>query len=106
MNKIIISETQIKKILNTILIEEISKVKREEFTRIQFKTEDLDNALSDTIRELEKLKSSIPDSLDVITKNKLSIISSNIYNSKKCLTQLKNKVKDYKKNLYSKKINK
>ena len=54
MKNNIISENKIREVLNQILIEESSKVKREEFSRVQFKIEELQNSLNDTIKELRK----------------------------------------------------
>ena len=60
MEKIIISENLIKEALDKILIEQMSKVSRQDFSRVQFKIEELQNSLNETIKEMRKLEDSIP----------------------------------------------
>lgn len=101
MKNNIISENKIREVLNQILIEESSKVKREEFSRVQFKIEELQNSLNDTIKELRKLDDSIPNGLKTITNGRIGQMSNNLSNTQKIITQLKDKIKQYKKSLYS-----
>ena len=54
MGNMIILENDIKNILNQILNEEISKVKREDYNRVQFKIEELQNSLTETMKEFGK----------------------------------------------------
>ena len=55
MEKIVITEEQIKKVLDTILInEEVSKVSRQDFSRVQFKIEELQNSLNEAQKEFQK----------------------------------------------------
>ena len=104
MEKIIITENQVKNILDKVLMEQTSKVSRNEFSRVQFKIEELQNSLNETVRELRKLEDSIPGGLQNLTKSRISMISSNLTNSQKILSILKDKVRQYKRSLYSKSI--
>ncbi len=94
-----INEDLIKGVLKSVLKEETSKVTRQDFSRVQFKIEELQNSLNETIKELRKLEDSIPDGLKTITNGRISAISNNLSNSYKVISQLKSKIKDYKKSL-------
>ncbi len=104
MEKIVITENQVKNILDKVLMEETSKVSRNEFSRVQFKIEELQNSLNETVRELRKLEDSVPSGLQNLTKSRISIISSNLTNSQKILSILKDKVRQYKRSLYTQSI--
>jgi len=100
----VITEEQVKDALNKVLINESSKVKREEFAKVQFKIEELENSLSETMKEFRKLQDSVPDGLKVISGGRISGISSSLMNAQKLITQLKEKVKQHKRNLYLQQI--
>ena len=104
MNSNIISENEIKNVLSRILNEETSKVKREDYNRVQYKIEELQNSLSETIKELRKLESSVPSALDTVTKNRLTGISSNLSGAQKLLFNLKEKVRQHKKSTYTQQV--
>ena len=104
MEKQIITENQVKNILDKVLMEETSKVSRNEFSRVQFKIEELQNSLNETVRELRKLEDSVPGGLQNLTKSRISIISSNLTNSQKLLSIVKDKIRNYKRSLYSQTI--
>jgi len=63
MEKNIISENLIKEAVDKILFEQMSKVSRQDFSRVQFKIEELQNSLGETVKELRKLEDSIPSGL-------------------------------------------
>jgi hypothetical protein len=96
MDKNMISEERVKEILEKVLNEETQKVKRDEYARIQFKMDELAASLSETIKELRKLQDSVPNGLKGVVSGKVNSISNNLYGSQKLLTQLKDKVKSYK----------
>lgn len=100
----IISEDQIRNVLSVILNEETSKVKREDYNRLQFKLDELENSLNETIKELEKVKNSIPDGLKTITNGRINGITSNLSNAKQLTIVLKNKIKVHKKSAYAHQI--
>jgi hypothetical protein len=104
MEKQIITENQVKNILDKILMEDTSKVSRNEFSKVQFKIEELQNSLNETVKELRKLEDSIPSGLQMITKSRISMISSNLSNTQKLLSIVKDKIRNYKRNLYSQPI--
>lgn len=104
MEKRIISEVKVNEVLQQILSEETSKVKREDFTRVQFKVEELQNSLSETMKEFRKLEDSIPNGLKTISNGRVSGISSNLSNAQKLITQLKDKIKQYKKSSFTQQV--
>jgi uncharacterized protein YpuA (DUF1002 family) len=104
MKKVFLTESQIKKVVDSILNESTSKVSRYEFGRVQFKIDELQNSLNETVKELRKLQDSIPNGLQNITKSKISTISSNLTESQKLLMVVKEKIKNYKKSLYTQTI--
>ena len=104
MENKIISENLVKDVLNQILNEDISKVRREDFNRVQFKIEELQNSLSETIKDLRKLEDSIPSGLKTISNGRMSAINSGLSNAQKLLMQLKDKVKQHKRNLFSQQV--
>ncbi len=101
MQNNLISENDIKNVLSKILNEETSKVKREDYNRVQYKIEELQNSLSETVKELRKLESCIPNGLDLVTKNRITGISSNLLDAQKLLINLKDKLRKHKKSMYT-----
>ena len=103
-NKSLISEEIVKNIVNGLINEETSKVKRDDFNRVQYKIEELQNSLSETIKEFRKLEESIPGGLKTISNGRVSGISSNLSNAQKLITQLKDKIRLHKKLTYSQQV--
>jgi ElaB/YqjD/DUF883 family membrane-anchored ribosome-binding protein len=101
MEKNIISENLIKEAVDRVLFEQMSKVSRQDFSRVQFKIEELQNSLGETVKELRKLEDSVPSGLKSTSNARISGISVNLSNAQKLLTQLKDKVRQYKKSVYS-----
>jgi hypothetical protein len=99
-----IKENQVNDILQKILTEEVSKVSRQDFSKVQFKIDELENSLIDTMKELRKLNESIPSGLVSLTKNRISSIYTNLDNSQKLIRVLKDKVRNYKRSLYAQSI--
>lgn len=104
MERNTINEEQVRNILDKILSEQTSKVSRNEFSRVQFKIEELQNSLNETVKELRKLEDSIPSGLKSITNGRINSISSYLGNSQKVLIQLKDKVKSHKRNSFSQQV--
>ncbi len=104
MEKNIISENDIKRVLDQILNEEVSKVKREDYNRTQYKIEELENSLSETIKEFRKLQESIPEGLKSVANGRISGISSNLTSAQDLISQLKNKIKKHKKSIYTQQV--
>jgi hypothetical protein len=101
MEKNIISENLIKETVDKVLFEQMSKVPRQDFSRVQFKIEELQNSLNETTKELRKLQDSIPAGLKSVTNGRISGISSYLSNTQRLLIQLKDKIRQYKKTIYS-----
>jgi hypothetical protein len=99
-----VNENQVNDVLQRILTEEVSKVSRQEFSKVQFKIDELENSLSETMKELRKLNESIPSGLMGLTKNRISGIYNNLNDSQKLIKVLKDKVKNYKRSLYAQSI--
>lgn len=104
MEKNIISENDVKRILDNILNEEVSKVKREDYNRTQYKIEELQNSLSETIKEFRKLQESIPEGLKSVANGRINGISTNLMNAQDLISQLKNKIKKHKKSIYTQQV--
>jgi hypothetical protein len=101
MEKNIISENLVKEAVDKVLFEQMSKVSRQDFSRVQFKIEELQNSLGETVKELRKLEDSIPSGLKSTSNARISGITVSLSNAQKLLTQLKDKVRQYKKSIYS-----
>ncbi len=104
MEKKVIFEDKVKEVLGKILNEEVSKVKREEFARIQFKIDELQNSLNETVKELRKLQDSVPAGLKTVAGGRINGISQNLGSAQKLISQLRDKIKLYKKSLYTQQI--
>jgi phage-related protein len=104
MEKNIISENDVKRVLDQILNEEISKVKREDYNRTQYKIEELENSLSETIKEFRKLQETIPEGLKSVANGRINGISSNLTSAQDLISQLKNKIKKHKKSIYTQQV--
>ncbi len=104
MDKNIITENTIKVILESILNEEASKVKREEYARVQFKIDELQASLSETIKELRKLQDSIPGGLKGVVSGRINGLSTNLVNSQKLIVQLKDKIKTHKRASFAQQV--
>ena len=92
----IITEEKVKKVLDDILNEEVSKVSRQDFSRVQFKIEELENSLGETIKEFKKLQESMPNGLKNVTNKRMMSISSYLIGSQGNIAKLKDIVKQYK----------
>jgi predicted nucleic acid-binding Zn-ribbon protein len=101
MDKNLLSEEIIKNAFLKVISEETSKVKRDEFSRVQYKIEELENALNETLKELRKLEDCIPDGLKTISNGRVSKISTNLQSAHTLINQLKNKIREHKKAIYT-----
>jgi hypothetical protein len=101
MEKILITEDQVKKVLDNILTEEMSRVSRQDFNRTQFKIEELQNSLNETIKEFRKLEVGIPNGLQVVAKSRISSIGLSLGNIQRDVNKLKEGVRIYKRKVYA-----
>lgn len=104
MENNIISENTIKTVLDKILNEEAIKLKRDEYNKVQFKIDELNSALNETIKELRKLQDAIPGGLKGVMSGKVTSISNNLTTSQKMVSQLKEKVKNYKRTAFTQQV--
>lgn len=104
MEKLIITENIVKNVLESILNEETSKVRREEYNKVQFRLEELENSLSETLKEFRKLQDSLPDGLKTVVNGRISSISNNLNDSNKLIGELKVKIRKHKKNSYTQQV--
>jgi hypothetical protein len=104
MENNIISENTIKTVLDKILNEEAVKLKREEYNKVQFKIDELTSSLNETIKELRKLQDAIPGGLKGVMVSKVTNISNNLSTTQKLITQLKEKVKNYKRTAFTQQV--
>lgn len=101
MENKVITESIIKEAIDKVLNEQMSKVSRQEFNRVQFKIEELQNSLNETMKELRKLEDLMPNGLKNTSNSRILGINNSFSNAKKLLTQLNDKIKQYKKSIYS-----
>ncbi len=101
MNKNLLSEEMIKDAFYKVISEETSKVKREDFSRVQYKLEELQNSLNETMKEMRKLEDCIPDGLKTLSNGRLSKISSNLQSTQTLINQLKQKIREHKRAIYA-----
>jgi hypothetical protein len=104
MENNILNEDTIKEVLDKVILEQVSKVSRQDFSRVQFKIEELQNSLNETVKELRKLEESVPSGLKNLTNGRVNGMRIGLSNSQKLLQQLKDKIRQYKKSLYSQPI--
>ncbi len=104
MNNNILTENLVKEAVEKVLSEQVSKVSRQDFNRVQFKIEELQNSLGETFKELRKLEDSIPNNLKTLSNGRLSSISSSLSDAQKLLIQLKDKIKQHKRNTFSQQV--
>jgi len=101
MEKIVVTEEQIKRILDRLLTEESKKVSRQDFGRTQFKIEELQNSLNETLKDYRKLHASLPTGLQGVTKSKLITIGNHLGSAQVEINKLKEGVTNYKRKMYS-----
>ena len=95
MENNLITEDKVKEILAKILNEE--KVSRNEYSRVQFKLDEISGCLSDTIKEVRKLEDTMPAGLKSPISSKVNAIMGNLNATHKSVEVLKQKVKQLKK---------
>ena len=104
MEKQQISENLVKSLIFDVLNEEASKVKRDDYSRVQFRLEELENSIIESIKEFTKLENSLPDGLKTVANGRISGISNNLSNTHSLVKQLKEKIRSHKKKTYTQQI--
>ena len=105
MEKHTISEEIIKNTIFQVLNEQTSKIRREDYSRVQFKIEELQNSLNETVKEMRKLEDSIPGGLKTVSNGRISGISISLTNAQKLLIQLKDKIRQHKRLTFTQQVN-
>jgi len=106
MEKVIITEEQVKKVLDNILSEQMKKVSRQDFSRTQFKIEELQNSLNETIKEFRKLQTTVPSGLQTAANSKIASIGGHLSKAQMEIDKLKIGVNNYKRKMYSRQVTK
>ena len=101
MEKVVITEDQVKKVLDNLLSEEMKKVSRQDFSRTQFKIEELQNSLNETLKDYRKLHATLPAGLQGVTRAKLISIGNHLSQTQGEITKLKEGVTNYKRKMHS-----
>lgn len=101
MEKVIVTEEQVKDVLNNLLSEQMKRVSRQDFSRTQFKIEELQNSLNETLKDFSKLHSSVPPGLQTATKSRIMSIGMQLSLAQTEVNKLKEGVTNYKKKMYS-----
>lgn len=101
MDNKLLNEENVKKALYKVLTEETSKVKRDEFSRVQYKIEEFQNSLNEAIKEFRQLEDAIPVGLKTVCNGRTSKINENLNSVQTLISQLKHKIKEHKKIVYS-----
>ena len=104
MEKQTISEEIIKNTIFQVLNEQTSKIRREDYARVQFKIEELQNSLNETVKEMRKLEDSMPGGLKTISNGRISGISISLTNAQKLLIQLKDKIRQHKRLTFTQQV--
>jgi septal ring factor EnvC (AmiA/AmiB activator) len=104
MKNQILSENLVKNVIFNVLNEEASKVKRDDYSRVQFRIEELENSLIETMKEFRKLENSLPDGLKTVANGRISEISNNLSNSHSLVKQLKDKIRVHKKKSFAQQV--
>lgn len=96
-----IDESLVRNKIKEILLEETKKIRREEYNKIQFKIEEFENQLVETIKELRKVDDSMPEGLKTLSDGRIKNISENLIKTHNLTKQLKNKIREHKKMSHS-----
>ncbi len=104
MEKNIILEDIIKNKIFEVLNEETSKVRRDDYAKMQYKIEELQNSLNETMREFRKMEDALPDGLKTVANGRISGISSNLTSAQKLISQLKDKIRQHKRATYTQQV--
>ena len=79
----------------------MKRVSRQDFSRTQFKIEELQNSLNETLKDYRKLHASLPTGLQGVTKSKLISIGNHLGQAQEEINKLKEGVKNHKRKMYA-----
>jgi hypothetical protein len=95
-----INEEVVMEAIRNILSEETKRVRREDYNKVQYKLEELENHLNETIKELRKVGDAMPDGLNTLCGGRMKNMSQCLTDAHKNLKQLKEKIKEHKRIRY------
>lgn len=95
-----IKEEIVMEAIRNVLSEETRKVRREDYNKVQFKLDELENQLSETVKELRKVQDSMPEGLNTLCGGRMRNMSQCLADAQKNLKQLKEKIKEHKKSRF------
>jgi DNA-binding HxlR family transcriptional regulator len=95
-----INEEVVMEAIRNILSEETKRVRREDYNKVQYKLEELENQLIETVKELRKVEGSIPEGLNTLCGGRVKNISQSLSDAHKNVKQLKEKIKEHKRIRY------
>jgi uncharacterized protein YicC (UPF0701 family) len=95
-----INEEVVMEAIRNILSEETKRVRREDYNKVQYKLEELENQLIETVKELRKVEGSIPEGLNTLCEGRVKNISQSLSDAHKNVKQLKEKIKEHKRIRY------
>ena len=93
----LITEDKIKEILQKVLNEDTQKASRMDYNRVQFKIDEIVSSLTETQKELRKLRESIPGPLKKVTDKKLNEVTASLSNSQRIINDMRIKIQQIKK---------
>jgi translation initiation factor RLI1 len=93
-----INEEKILTIIENFLTEEVSKVNRNDYSKVLFKMDELESQINETIKELRKLQDLMPEGLKTISGGRLKSIEEGLSISRNTLGTLRNKIRLHRKN--------
>ena len=72
--------------------------------KLAYRIEELENSLSETMKEFRKLDDSLPEGLKTVANGRISSISAHLCEAQKTISQLKEKIKAHKKKAYKQQV--
>ena len=94
-----INEEYVLSVVRNIISEETMRVSRNDYNKIQYKIEEMENCLVETSKELRKVNDSMPQGLKTISDKRLKSIQSSLDDAHKIIKQLQSKIKEHKRSL-------
>lgn len=72
------------------------RVSRNDYNKIQYKIEELENCLIETKKELRKVVEATPHGLKAISDKRLKSVQSSLDDAHKVISQIQSKIKEHK----------
>jgi hypothetical protein len=95
-----INEEVVMEAIRNVLSEETKKVRREDYNKVQFKLDELESQMNETVKELRKVQDTMPEGLNLLCGGRMRNMSQCLSDAQKNLKQLKEKIREHKKSKY------